>query len=435
VSDASDVIAAIAGGRGIAVWGLRLDLSSLGLDDMLFSTSSYFSAARGQFVGKVKSWGGLTYSVSDRSGSLPGVVTRVMVNDHDRAIQALDSGVHRNRLKGIPVYQYLMTPAVAGDALKVFVGVLVSIGWPEPFVAEIEMKCNDEQLQMLTPNGGWVISRTNWPNALPEHFGKPAPILYGRYDASLFQAAPGLIPTLLVDTVTHRHLISAGVPKSVIRVYVASVVVTTGFSVETLVRPDGRTYTVVKFAAAPAGEVTVDVEGYEAVGDGSGALITNPATQWAHRMSNFVLADWTGGAWLSTHSLVDSASVAANAAIFGLMGAKGRDYDDEMRTGDDVIARFCKSWRWHCGWTLLGTIATARARVEGVQYVGDTWRWHDEMGPFVLDRETFKTPGRILAQQSFSPSQNAYLSSLEVQDPGIAGDVQDAIDFPLVAEQ
>ena len=70
----------------------------------------------------------------------------------------------------------------------------------------------------------------------------------------------------------------------------------------TVVEVNGRGYTLIDFTTDQGtATITCDVTGLESAGDGSGTVVTNPATIWAMWLSNFVFADYTGvGGWLST---------------------------------------------------------------------------------------------------------------------------------------
>jgi len=136
-------------------------------------------------------------------------------------------------------------------------------------------------------------------------------VLYGIHDSTGMQQGPGLVPTIYVDTVQFRYLVCAGKAKSIDYVYVDGVQTGSGWSTS-YVTVHGRIYTLIDFTTDQGtAEITCDANGYEAVGDGSGAVITNPATQWAHRLSNFVLGDYMTGSWLSTNALIDSTTLSA----------------------------------------------------------------------------------------------------------------------------
>lgn len=424
------VLSEIAGGRGQAMWGLSISFPG---STQRLSNHPFTSATGGHFDGKVKSWGGLNYRISDRGGRLPAVETRVLVWDTDRVINRLVSGVNANSIRGSAATIYLATPTVASSSwLTVFSGKVTKVSFPEPFVAEISLRVADDQLQRMSPRGGWALSRVAWPNAAPEAYDMVAPVLYGVHDSTGMQQGPGLVPTIYVDTVQYRYLVCAGRAKSIDYVYVDGVQTGSGWAVD-YVTVHGRIYTLIDFTTDQGtAEITCDANGYEAVGDGSGAVITNPATQWAHRLTNFVLGDYTSGSWLSTNALIDSTSLSAAEAYMTLLGAKGSDYDDQKRTGLDIIARFCNSFRMRAWWTLGGKIAIGYENIFSAPYGGTRWRWtRDEVAPFSLVEEDFTVSSRIVVRQARSASQGSYLSTLEVMDASFDSDTQEFLDLEL----
>lgn len=79
------------------MWGLSISFPG---STQRLSNHPFTSATGGHFDGKVKSWGGLNYRISDRGGRLPAVETRVLVWDTDRVINRLVSGVNANSIRG-----------------------------------------------------------------------------------------------------------------------------------------------------------------------------------------------------------------------------------------------------------------------------------------------------------------------------------------------
>lgn len=423
-------LSAIAGGRGRAAWGLNISFPG---STQRLSSEPFTSATGEHYSAKVKSWGSLSYQISDRSGRLPSVETRVQVYDTDRTINRLVSGTSANSIRGSAAAIYLATPTVASSSwLTVFSGKVSKVSFPKPFVAEITLRVADDHLQRLSPRGGWTLTRVSWPNAKAEVFDSPAPVLYGVHDASTMQTGPGLVPLPYVDTIGFRYLVCAGAAKSVDRVYVNGVQTGSGWS-KTYVTVNGRLYTLVDFTTDQGtAEITCDATGYETVGDGSGTLITNPATQWAHRLTNFVLGDYLTGSWLSTNALIDSTSLTAAEAYFTSLGAKGSDHDDQRRTGLDITARYCHTFGMRSWWTLDGKIAQGYEDHFSAPYGNTRWRWYrDEQGPFSLEEEDFQVASRVVGKQARSASQGVYLATLEAMDASQASETQETLDLEL----
>lgn len=423
-------LSTISGGRATAFGALTVSFPG---STLKMSTVPFTSATGGHYTARVLSWGGINYSISDRSGRLNSVEVRVLVSDTDRSIARIYAGTSSESVRGSVATIKLASPLVASSSwTTLFSGVVVKVSFPRPFEAEIVMRTADDQFQRVSPRGGWVMSRVSWPNAKAEVFDKVAPCLYGVHDASTMQTGPGLVPALYVDTIEFRYLVCAGKAKSIDRVYVDGIQTGSGWATEYVTR-GGRIYTCINFTTDQTdAEITCDANGYESVGDGSGSTITNPATQWAHRLTNFVLGDYMTGSWLSTNSLIDSTYLTSAESYMTSLGAKGSDYDDQRRTGHDITARYCTSFRMRAWWTLSGTVATEYENIFSAPYGGTRWRWYrDEMGPFSLAEDDHQVSSRIVGRHIRSASQGSYLSTLEVMDASVSNDTQEALDLEL----
>lgn len=430
----SAVLDAVDGGRGVLVPGVSIAFPG---GTMRFASASFSSVTGSHYTGKVLNWGAINCQRSDRGGQLSAVETRVLVDDTDRSVARVHAGASAGSVRGVAATIYLMTPDVASaSSMVIFTGVVTKVSFPSPFVAEITMRTNDDQLQRKSPRGGWALNRQNWPNADPQVYGKVAPITYGTHDSSKFQTTPGLIPTLLVDKVTFRYLVCAGKAKSITRVFVAGVATPTGWTTEYVTR-NGRIYTCLNFTADQGdAEVTCDLVGFEDVGDGSGAVISGPATQWAHWISNFVLGDYTSGAWAAHNALIDSTALSTLETRLVGIGATGAHYVADPLTGIEITARFCNTFKLRAWWTYAGKIAVAKddPHVSDV-YGGTRWRYYrDETAPFSFRDDDFQRKTRTVARSAYSASQGSYLQTLEVVgDAGATTELQDFQDMPWSA--
>lgn len=446
----SAVLDAVDGGRGVLVPGVSIAFPG---GTMRFSSASFSSVSGSHYTGKVLNWGAINYQRSDRGGQLAAVETRVTVDDTDRSIARVYAGASAGSVRGVAATIYLMTPDVASaSSMVIFTGVVTKVSFPSPFVAEITMRTNDDQLQRKSPRGGWALTRQNWPNAEPENYGKMAPIIYGTHDSSKFQTSPGLIPTLLVDKIAYRYLVSAGRMKSITRVFVDGASISSGLYTTEYLTRNGRIYTVIKFDSAadattagvadadgvslPDVEVTCDLVGYETVGDGSGTVISGPLGQWAHWISNFVLGDYASGAWAANSSLIDSTSLTAAETRLTDIGAIGAHYVADPLTGIEITAKICQTYKLRVWWNYAGKIAVAKddPHVES-PYGGTRWRYYrDETGPFAFRDDDFQRKTRTVARSAYSASQESYLQTLEVvADAGATTELQDFMDMPWSA--
>lgn len=421
-------LTAIQGGRALMVYGLKVGLPGATLR---IGNAPYTSLSDGHYQGLGKSFGSITRAVSGRDGQLPSVQAVFQFWDHDRTWQRVLTGSRAKEVRGSTVQLFRMAPDVAfGSWSKAFDGQLVRWSIPEPFCVEFTARTNDEQL--LRPSRQVALDRNTWPNAIPEVYDKVAPVLYGYYDASTQSTGPGLIKAPLVDRFSYRYLVCAGKAKSILRVYVNGSQISSGLYTTSYITNKGRIYTTILFddatdanaAGVASGGVSIttavvtcDVQGYESVGDGSGSLITNPATQLAHFLSNFVLGDYMSGSWLSTNALIDSTILAAEAAAMTTLSAGGSFYKAERITGRDAIALYCTSFERRCFWSSGFKIGLDAEKVFTQPYLGNSIDWaKHEVKPVSFAERDWRVTSEITKRQCYSPSQDAFLQTLTVQD-------------------
>jgi len=419
----------ISGGSGLVVAGLSVSLPGYTLLDSL---SPYTSATGGHHRGMLKSWGRLSYAISDRGGTLPSVELTIRGWDTDRSMARIKEGTRADEVRGSAVTAYLMAPGTASSGWNtVFTGILTRLAFPEPFVYEITARVNDQQLSRIQPDG-WKLTAAQWPNADPAVFDSYAPTVYGVHDASYTSTGPGMLPTLYVDKIGFRYLVAAGKLKSVDRVYVDGVQTGSGWSTS-YVTVSGRIYTLIDFTTDQGtAEITCDANGYESVGDGSGSTITNPATQWAHRLSNFILGDYMTGSWLSTSVLIDSTALSAEESYWTSLGARGSDYNAGKETGVEITTEYCNSWRRRCAWTASGKIAIGGENLFASPYGGTRLRWYkDEIGAFNLVERDFTVMSRLAVRQTPSAAQGSFLSAFSVVDASVSSDTPGSLDLTL----
>ncbi len=124
---------------------------------------------------------------------------------------------------------------------------------------------------------------------------------------------------------------------------------------------NGNRYTIL-YVRGPDAEaaisgtrpITVNVQGIENVGDGSGALITDAILQYRHALQNWLIGEYASGAWLASPTFPDdatlaqiddasfdtAAAIAATRIAGGYIGAFILGADGERISLRDAIARF-----------------------------------------------------------------------------------------------
>lgn len=421
---------AIAGGRALAVWGLMVQFP--GSITARWGNAGYTSVSGGHFQGVIKSLSAITRAASGRDGRLPAVQFTARMYDHDRSLARFLSGVYAKQIRGSAVTLRLMTPTVAwADCTTFFSGQVVRWSVPEPFVVELVCRTDDERINR--PSFQPTIDRNTWSNAAPEVYNKVAPVLYGTQDVSTQRATgPGMLPLLLVDQGAYRYLLCVGRAKTVTRVYVGELQISSSLYTTEYLTLKGRIYTLVKFddaadataagvadsdgVALPNVEVTCDADGYETVGDGSGSVITRPVSILSHFLSNFVLGEYMTGAWLATNALIDvTAELADNVAI----DAGGSFYSSERITGADAIAAYCTSFERRCFWSKNFQVGFGADPVFAQPYTGPVISWHKmEVSQASFVDKDHAVTSRITARQCYSSAEDSYFQTLDIEDAG-----------------
>lgn len=177
------------------------------------------------------------------------------------------------------------------------------------------------------------------------------PLLYGIHDSTGIGGG-GMVPTICVgfNSGSAEYLISLGElpdPTTNLTVYdMSKNVVPFGYASNAY--RGGKTVTVFGFTSGISEDTVLqcDVHGYEAVGDGSGAVMTNPVEQLRHFL-NLVYAGYRTGNWPTTAAPLNAASwnlAEAWASDFGLTGAAYIGGGTSMERASDIIDRWLASF-------------------------------------------------------------------------------------------
>lgn len=424
-------LTAIQSDRAIMVYGLKLSLPG---QTFRIAKTPFTSLGDGHYRGEGKAFERITRAVSTRDGRLPSVETRFRFWDRSGEIEAVLTGPRRSEVRGSVVQLFRMSPTVApGSWSKAFDGRLLRWARPEPWLIEISARTNDELLQENSRQP--TIDQNTWPNAAPAAYSLVAPVCYGHHDASTSRTGPGFIPGILVDQMAYRYMICAGRAKSVPRVYVAGNQISTSLYTTEYLTTGGRLYTLIKFddatdanaagVATAAGvslpdvAVTADVQGYETVGDGSGSLITNPATQIAHFLTNWVLGGYMSGSWASTHSLIDSGLLSLEEARMTALTAAGSFYRSTRITGIEALAAYCQSFERRCFWSTNFKIGLDGEKVFTQPYFGNVIRWsQQELRPLSFTEKDWRVTSAFVVRTSFDSAAGKYVQTIEIEDAG-----------------
>ncbi len=120
--------------------------------------------------------------------------------------------------------------------------------------------------------------------------------------------------------------------------------------------------------------LTVNVDGIEEIGDGTGTLITSLVLQAQHFAENPGDRPWNAQGWVDASPftfsatgdpLVDRVSFAAVDALVNLTGAGVIGYQGEAVGTVDVLSRFCLSGDFQIGFNRLGQLIASYEPPEG----------------------------------------------------------------------
>jgi hypothetical protein len=187
----------------------------------------------------------------------------------------------------------------------------------------------------------------------------------------------------------------------------------------------------VKWTSDPLDAVvTVDVAGYETVGDGSGTLITNPVRQLKHWLDQFVWGEYLGGNWLAATAPIDTTRLTETEAFLDAYSLTGSLYVSSETTGEDVLNDWCASHQVDAFWTNLGKIAfrVDDPRLPGTGYSGSWIRGDlDQVGRFGTRGAGRFLKDRVQVTYQPSPAGGGLLEALEVRDTSLTLEGSEAL--------
>lgn len=375
----------------------------------------------GHYYSDVNTFGSLPWGVpADRDFSLSPIEVTPTVADTDKDLSNyLESSSAETLTTSPPVATMtLFSPNVAvASWFTLFTGVLVKLKVPAPGQVQLFLRTNTTTLDATF---GRLLAPGDWPYADPSARSQIAPMIYGTHDSG---GDGGAVPAILVDIPSKRYLLSVGYLKSVDRVYIDGVQ-TTSFTVS---HPtvNARIYTCVDFTTMPTGDVTADVTGYEATGDGSGALMETPSDQLKHLLSNFVFGSYTSGSWLATSALIDATAFSTASTFLTTRGHKGsRRISDPEVKGIDVVNEWCESFRCRPYWSNLGLLGVKFEDIDvATLYLDDPWLKQGVTcdNDLEFDDDTLELISRVEVQYQYAEARGMYTASLMVQESGLSG--------------
>lgn len=416
------------------LWLVTLNLPDATLKGSMVGVAS---DANGQYQPHVEDISDINFGLS--IGGLDTPEVTVTWHDADRRLiaQLESSTAHRVRYSAATIQLGSPNVAPANWATQ-FTGVISRIPAlsGDPFSFTITLRADDLALTRAFPKVS--ITPGDWPDADPDIYDEYAPLIYGKHDAT-GKSNTGAVPLLLADRARNQYIVSLGYLKAVDRVFSGGLLQSSGYTVEHPVK-NGRVWTVVTFTASQGEKaITADVQGFEAVGDGSGALIDNTADQIKHLLVNWVYGDYKSGAWLSVGSTpIDTTSFTAAATFLTTYGRKGsrRFAGKQRRTGEQALTEWSESEQIPIYWTEAGKLAPRADEFATLNvFIDDPWIQHDEheLQTPTTDDPADEVVDRITVEYVTDEAQGSYVENLEVRDPTVSKEAPDSMQLPWSA--
>jgi len=371
---------------------------------------------------RVTRWGSLRRSLSDWFGGFDVGTFQVELADTDRRLRGLaDSGTLLK--KRVDVYvSDAATIRSSGTARRVFSGVVIT---HRPLSGlRYQLTCEDRLGSILNQYFSGrktapsrVFTVEDFPNLAnpndadspspgnPTLIGKPVPVCYGNLsDVHLGSDRIGVVPAhfvgrRLVDGFDwDEYVVCQGAVTNISEWFQypgigplirhlkepesegVSVLIPGHAGWTAAVGPDkfrdfnGRRYTVI-YARGPSSwlatdgriPITLNLCGYETVGDGTGSMIDSLALQVQHFLTNFVFSEYEDGNWnaiptVNSYSVLKSGTFSTVKTVSearvsgGHKGAWMLAHDGSAPNLRDVLADLCRSGDFDLGQNWDGQI-------------------------------------------------------------------------------
>lgn len=388
-------------------------------------------AGVGLYEPKVLSWGTITRGVTLRQNAVEFASLQITIDDTDQTFTRLVEGSSRHSVRGASCTLTLASPNVpSADWFTGYTGRLDSYSQPGPLTWLLTASPNDLPLQRESVPKK-KIDTSDWPSSALAARGLDVPILYGTV-SSANVGNNGAIVCPYVDQSGFRYLVCAGRAKAVNTVYKDGVPQSASGYTITYPVVNGRRYTLIDFTTTQGtSTITCDAQGYESVGDGTGTLLTDPATILKHLLVNWIYGDYKDGAWLA------DATAPVDTTSFGTTFFSDREvqaslYIDSRRRGQDVVNDILKSFEARAYWLSNGKIAFAIEDFTSWAYASTVIRQTDLLGEpaaWNLTYDTANIVDSVTAQWASVPN-GGYQQTLRVADLRTGEQAPEEIELP-----
>lgn len=398
-----------------------------------YSKYGVSSATLGPYESRVVSFGRLGRSASSRDNTLQIPQAQAVLADEDyQFAKILGRG---ERIQNSAVRIKLASANVStSNWYTAFTGRLLS--WTNPAQCQWTLTFRAKDLPLTAQRPTTTITKYDWPDAPTDSLNSYVPIVYGRHDSS-GETNTGALPTIYVDNVGFRYVVSIGYMTSVDRVYKDGTRQTTGFSI-TNPLVGGRRWTVIDFTSDQGtSSITCDGLGYGTAGDGTDTNTTfmaDPSDQLKHFLVNFIFNEYQSGAWFADSTApIDTTSFAAVKTFWATRAAGGPyvggRYIAEQTTGMAELNNWCKSYEIRCYYTPSGNVAIkADDPNSPTAYISDPWIRYPQDELENSFRQTYdEEPLNLVTSQYSNQATGSYFFSQIVSDPLSSIDASETI--------
>lgn len=255
------------------------------------------------------------------------------------------------------------------------------------------------------------------------------PQVYGVHDSTALTGL-GMLPTINIcydATLGYHYLISQGWIRDAPLVLVDTTQQTQGADyVFVQGVKAGKSISYISFLPehnpSQSAIVSVDAQGYEDLGDGTGAVITNPVSQLLHWITNYGLGDHKTGTWLTIDLLLDPASWARAetwANLYGLEGAMYIGGTTQQLKAIDVINKWLETWpEFRIYWDHLGKLAIGVVTpiLEDSNIPREHWIRGEDFLSFKPENDTSQIMTRLSQSYLYGVKDAKYWQTLDLQD-------------------
>ena len=325
-------------------------------------SEAWAAASAGLYEGRVIEAGDITREVSDSGFNLPDDQASVTIHDDkDRTLEKILMGSAVGDISGSACRIKLVSKTLpASKWFTVFSGIVRSFSMPSLRMWQFELARDSRPLEGLVKIP--TFQDYDWANLPKGSRGVAANVVYGRH-SSAGTAVTGMVPCTYVDDVLFQYVPTFGLAASIGDVYSDGTLKTlaTDYTVDLTFFKNGKYWTVIDFVDDQLdGDITCDMDGMT-----DGGVITNPATQLEHLLTNFVFGDWANSTDISNSAWLQAADFQIHEGFFSEVKQfladkqidKGSRVIEGDRKGRDILDEWCNEFRIPSFWTYDGKIA------------------------------------------------------------------------------